>query len=138
MIPKVSPNSSLKPGPTTPAGKRVADIADALADVIPDVGDLARRRAPFQRHEDGREAGARVAAQEVEIRRFLERALDPLRHLVDRLLQGRARPGGLHDHRPEGECRILVAAEAIIGHRAHDGQREHAIHDEGTMAERPL
>jgi hypothetical protein len=120
------------------AGRQgVADITDALADVIPDVGDLARRRASFQRHEDGGETGAGVAAQKVQARRFLERALDPLRHLVDCLLQGRARPRRLHDHRPEGECRILVAAEAIVGDRAHDGQREHAIHDEGTMTERP-
>ena len=124
-------------GPDDAGRQRVAHIADALADVIPDVGDLARRRAPFQRHEDGGEARAGVAAQKVQARRFLERALDPLRHLVDRLLQGRAGPGRLHDHRPEGECRILVAAEAVVGDRADDGQREHAIHDEGSMAERP-
>jgi hypothetical protein len=48
------------------AGRQhMADVTDALANVIPDVGDLARRRAAFQIDEDGRGAGTRVAAQEI-------------------------------------------------------------------------
>ena len=60
-------------------GQSVAHITDAFAHVIPDVGDLPGRRAPFQRDEDCGDAGASVAAQEVESRRLLERILDPLR-----------------------------------------------------------
>ena len=108
-------------GPDDAGRQRVADVADALADLVPDVGDLARRRAPFQVDEDRGEARAGVAAQKVEARRFLERALDPLGHLLERLLQGRAGPRRLHDHRPEGEGRILVAAEAVVRDRARRG-----------------
>ena len=78
-------------GPDDAGRQRMAHVADALADVIPDVGHLAGRRAPLQGDEDGGDAGAGEAAQEVEIRRFLERALDPLRHLVERVLAGSRR-----------------------------------------------
>ncbi len=40
-------------GPDDARRQRVADIADALADVIPDVRDLIGRRAALQCHEDG-------------------------------------------------------------------------------------
>ena len=36
--------------------QRVADVADVLADLIPDVGNLGGRRRSFQIDEDGRDA----------------------------------------------------------------------------------
>ena len=58
--------------------------------------------------------------------------------LIERFVERCARPGGLHHHRPECECRIFVAAEAEIGHDARKRDRDHAVHDEGTMCERPF
>ena len=94
------------------AGRQgVADVADALADVIPDVRHFPGGGAALQIDEDRRDAGAREAAQVVELRRFLQLALEPLGHLLERVLDGRARPGGLHHHRLDDEGGILVAAE---------------------------
>src|SRR5262249_40885313 len=66
--------------------QRVADVADALANLIPDVGHVPGRRAPLQVHENRRDAGAGVAAQEIEAPRFLPPALHALRHLIHRSL----------------------------------------------------
>ena len=87
-------------------------VADALADVVPDVRHLAGRCLAFQVDEDGGQAGAGVAAQEVEVRRLLQRALDALGDLQQRVVDRGAWPGGLHDHRLDDEGRILVATEA--------------------------
>ncbi len=73
--------------------KRVPDVADALADMIPDVRHLLRCGRAFQIDEDGGDAGAREAAQEVEMRRFLQLALEPLGDLLERLFDGGAGPG---------------------------------------------
>ena len=97
--------------------QRVADVADALADVIPDVGNFSGGRAALQVDEDRRDAGAREAAQEVELRRLLQLALEPLGDLLERVLDGRARPGGLHHHRLDDEGRVFAAAEPEIGAR---------------------
>ena len=59
----------------------------------------------------------REAAQEIEMRRFLQLALEPLGDLLQRLFDGRARPGGLHDHGLDDEGRVLAAAEPVIGQR---------------------
>src|SRR5262249_45862506 len=131
MIPKVSPNSSLKPGPTTPAGKVWRMLPTLLRTVIPDVRHFAGRRAALQVDEGGRAARAGEAAQEIEVRGLLEGLLDAVRHLIERLLEGGAGPAGPHDHGAEGECRILVAAKAGIEQRARDQKHEHAIHDKG-------
>ena len=96
------------------------------------------RVSPFQVHEDGRRAGAREASEKIEVRRFLERALDAIGHLIERVVERGARPGGLHDHRPERECRIFVAAEIAIGHRAGGDGDDHAIHHERAVLERPF
>ena len=68
--------------------------------------------AALQVDEDRRDAGAGEAAQEVEVRRLLQRALEPLGDLLERVVDRRARPGGLHDHRLDDEGRVFVAAEA--------------------------
>src|SRR5262249_28271423 len=92
----------------------VAHVAHALAYVIPGIRHFAGRRAALEVDEDGRAAWAREAAQEIEVRGFLEGLLDAVRHLIERLLEGGAGPASLHDHGAEGERRILVAAEAGI------------------------
>ena len=68
---------------TDDAGRqRVADVADVLANLIPDVGNLGGGRRSFQVDEDGRDAGTRVAAQKVEALGFLQFALEPFGDLL--------------------------------------------------------
>ena len=43
---------------------------------------------------------------------LLQLALQALGHLVDGVVDGGAGPAGLDDHRPDGEGRILGAAQA--------------------------
>src|SRR5262249_7406240 len=92
----------------------------------------------LQVDEDGRAAWAGEAAQEIEVRGFLEGLLDAVRHLIERLLEGGAGPAGLHDHGAEGECRILVAAEAGRKNGAPPQQDEEGIHDKGAVPQRPF
>ena len=66
---------------------------------------------PLEIDEDRRQPGRRIAAQEIQPARLLQLALDPLGHLLQRVVERRARPRRLHDHGPEGEGRILIAAE---------------------------
>src|SRR5262249_27593295 len=121
------------------AGRQgVAHVADALAYVIPDVRHFAGRRAALQVDEDGRAAWAGEAAQEIEVRGFLEGLLDAVGHLIERLLESGAGPAGLHDHGAEGECRILVAAEAGKEQRARDQGPGHGKHTKKARAEGPF
>src|SRR5262245_44429999 len=99
----------IEEGPDHPVRQRVPDVDDLLAHVVPSVRDLAPRAVAPQIDEDRRDPGAGVAGQMVETGDFLEPALDPLRHLRERVLKGRPRPPRLHHHRPDCEGGILVA-----------------------------
>ena len=119
-------------------GQGMPHVADALADVVPNVRHLAGRRLALQVDEDGRQARARIAAQEVEVRRFLQRALDALGDLEERVVDRRARPRGLHDHRLDDEGRVLVAAEPHVGRQPGKHRRDHHVDDERAVPKRPL
>ena len=69
--------------------------------------------------------GCRVAAQKVELRRFLQLALDPLGDLLERVLDGGARPRRLDHHRLDDEGRVLVAAEPEVGRKPGDHRDDH-------------
>src|SRR5262252_2696750 len=98
------------------AGRQgMTNIADVLANLIPDVRHLGRRRRSLQVDENRRTARAGVAAQEIQTTDLLQLSLDALSHLRQRVVQGGAGPRRLHDHGPEGERGILVAAESKIG-----------------------
>src|SRR5215475_14995050 len=105
-------------GPNDTGWQCMADVTDILADLIPGVGNLLRARAALQVHEDRGEACLRIAAQEVEVIRFLQFALEPLCDLFKRIFDGCAGPGRLNDHCLDDECWILAAAESKIRHNA--------------------
>ena len=84
------------------------------------------------------DARAREAAQEVELRRFLQLAFEPLGDLLDGLLDACARPGGMHDHRLDDECRVFGAAKPEERQAAGKHPDDHDVDDERPVAERPL
>jgi len=97
-----------------------------------------RRRRALQVDEDRRASGQREAAQEVEVRRFLQRALEPFGHLLLRVINRRARPGGLHDHRLDDECRVLIPAQAFERNQPGQDRGDHQVDDERAVLERPF
>ncbi len=92
----------------------------------------------LQIDEDRRDAGTREAAQEIEVRRLLQLALEPLGDLFDGLLDGCAGPGGLNHHRLDDEGRVFAAAETEIGKNPGDNRNDHEVGDERTVLERPF
>src|SRR5215470_7780344 len=90
-------------------------MTDALANVIPDVRNFSGGRATLQIDEDRGGAGTRKAPQVVELRCFLQLALEPFGDLPDRVFDRGPGPGRLNHHGLDDEGRILVAPEAEVG-----------------------
>ena len=108
-------------------GEGVTHVADAFAHVIPDVGNLPGARAVLEIDEDRGDASAREAAQEIEVRRFLQRALEPLGDLLEHVIDTCAGPCGLHHHRLDDERGIFVAAKLHEGKETGDDGHDHQI-----------
>ncbi len=76
------------------AGRQfAADVADLLADLVPEVLDLGGRRLVGENHPDEGDAGLRIALDAVEIGQLLQLLLDLVGDLRLHLGRGRARPG---------------------------------------------
>src|SRR5690606_16929981 len=71
-------------------------------------------------------------------RHLLERAFQPIGHLVTLLLDRRPRPGGAHEHGLDGEVGILAAAEVPEGQGAGDGAEKHEEDDQALALDRPF
>ena len=116
----------------------MTNIADALANLIPDVRNVVRSCRSLQIDENSRAAGAGIAAQEIETLDLLQFSLEPFGHLQKRVARGGAGPGRLHDHGPEGEGRILIAAEPKIGRQPGDRHHHHQKYRERAVLEGPF
>src|SRR5262249_10645953 len=88
--------------------------------------------------EDRGDAGAREAAQEIELWRFLQRAFKPLGDLLEHVIDTCAGPCGLHHHRLDDERGIFVAAKLHEGKEASDDGHDHQIDRERPVIECPL
>ncbi len=64
------------------------------------------------------------------MRRLLQRALEALGHLLERVLHARAGPRGLHHHRLDDEGRVLAAPKPVIGKQARRDDHDHEEDDE--------
>ena len=114
-----------------------ADVAHLLAHLIEGVGDVAATGVALDLHGDDGAAGAGVGAHEIEMRHFLQLALDLVDDLVLHLLDRGSGPDGLHDHDAEGEVRIFLLAHVHQAEDAgEDDQPEQEARD-GRMADRP-
>ena len=112
-MPKVSPNSSLKNGPMTPVG-RVWRMSPTFLRTWYQMSATASGGVDcFRSTKIVVWPGRGEAAQAVEVVGLLQRALQPLGHLLHGLLDGRAGPGGRDHHGAEGEGRVLAAAQAV-------------------------
>lgn len=116
----------------------VPHVADALSHLIPGVGNLPRVRTSFQVDENGDETRPGEAAQEVQMGRLLQLALEPLSHLLHRLFGRCPRPGRLNDHGLDGEGGILVSTKPEIRQAPGDHGNDHDIDDKRAMPEGPV
>jgi hypothetical protein len=105
--------------------QRVAHIADVLAHLVPDVGNLVRRRRLLQVNEDRRLPGDGVAAQAIEVVGLLQGTLEPLGNLLHCLVHRRTGPAGRDDHRARGDRRVLAAPQLEEGHDAGPHGQDH-------------
>ncbi len=79
--------------PDHAGGQRLAHVADIATDLVPDVGNLRRRRRLLEFHEQRGLTGRRVAADAVEETGLLDGPLEPLGDLFNRFFDRRAGPG---------------------------------------------
>ena len=138
MMPKVSPKSSLKNGPTTPDGSVWRMSPMFLRTWYQMSGTAAGGVDCFEVDEDRRLAGRRVAAHAVEVMGFLQRALEPLGDLRQGLVDRGAGPAGGDDHGAEGEGRVFAAPQPQERQRARDHRDDHQEHHQRALRERPL
>ena len=128
----------VEPGPNNSGRERMANVANVLAHLIPDIRHFGGLRRAFQIDENGGEPGLRVAAQKVEALGFLQLALDTFGDLLQCFVHRRAGPGGLDDHRSERERGVLAAPQPEIGSEAGDRDRNHREDDERPVFQRPI
>ena len=114
------------------------NVADLLADLVPDVRQVALRGRFLQVHEDRGLAGLRVALDVVETRGFLELLFESVRHLLQGVERGRARPGDLDDHGLHREVGVLLPAEPLVCADAGDGAEQHEEDDDRLVVDRPF
>jgi hypothetical protein len=124
---------------TLDAGRqRLADVTDALAHLVERVRHLRHGRAVLDREEHLRFAGLRVAAHEVDVRHFLQLALDAVGDLQLDVARGGARPVGAHHHDLERERRVLGLPEALVRQHARDREHDQQVQDERAVMQRPF
>ena len=138
MLPKVSPNSSLKNGPATPCG-RVARMSPIfLRTWYQSLGHVVgvHRVADHEHHL--RLARPRVAADEFVVAGLQQLFLDPLGDLPRHLVGGGARPHRAHHHDLEGEGRIFRLAQLGVRPDPEHGQQEHEVPHQRAVAQGPF
>jgi hypothetical protein len=121
------------------AGRELAlDVADLLADLVPEFLHLGWRGLVAERDADERAAGLRVALDAVEVRQLLQLLLDLVDGLRLQLRCRRSGPADMHDHGLDREVRILGAAEIEIGVDAGGAEQDDHEQDERPMRDRPF
>ena len=118
--------------------ERRLDVTDLLADLVPDVVELALGRRLLEVDENGRLAGFGVALEVIELGSFLELLLEPVGHLCEHIGRRGPGPDRLDHHGLHGEVRILLPAEPLISADATDDADEHEEYDDGPVVVRPI
>src|SRR5262249_18689601 len=125
-------------GPDDARRESVSHIADAFADVIPDVWNFLGTRAVLEVDKDRGDAGTRETAQEVEFWRFLQRAFESLGDLLEHVVDTGAGPRCLHHHRLDDERRVFVTPESHESEKTREHCHDHQIDSERSVVECPF
>ena len=137
MLPKTSPNWSLKLTPCTLDGRSPLMSFTLLRTWTQISGTRLRGRVVLEIDEDRGLARGRVALGVVERVELLQLALDAVGDLVGHLHDRGAGPARIDHHALDGEGGILLAAEPRVGQAARHHDQQHQVPDEGAMLQRP-
>ncbi len=118
--------------------KVAADVANLLADLVPELLHARRRRLVDQRDADERRAGLRVSLDAIEIGELLQLLLDLVGDLQLDIARGRARPRHVDHHGLDGERGVLGASEIDVGVDAGGAQQDDHEQDERPVRDRPF
>ena len=125
-------------GPDHALRQRRLYVADLLADLVPDVVEVALGRRFLEVDENGRLAGLGVALDVVEVRGLLELLLEPVGDLLERVGRGSSRPDSLDHHGLHGEVRVFLTAEPLIGKDPRHDADEHEEDDKSAIVDGPF
>ena len=137
MLPKTSPNWSLKIDALHARRQVAPDVVHLVAHLDPDLRHPARGRVVLEIDEDRGLARGRVALGVVERVELLQLALDAVGDLVGHLHDRGAGPARIDHHALDGEGGILLAAEPRVGQAARHHDQQHQVPDEGAVLQRP-
>ncbi len=112
-------------------------IADLLAHLIEGVRHLLAARIALDLDRGDRHAGAGIGLHPVEMRHFLQLALDLVDDLVFHVGDRGARPCGLHHHDAEGEIGIFLLAHIHHPEHAHDDDQAEEEAADARMLDGP-
>src|SRR5260370_14834418 len=94
--------------------KVLSYVADLLADLIPDVGDVSALYGTLKGDEDRRCAGNGIAADVVETRSFLQLLLYAICDLLERIRDAGAGPCDLNHHGLDRKVGVFITAHSQI------------------------
>ena len=106
------------------------DVADFVADLLPDSRNFSRCYAAFEVDEDRRVPSTRRASDHVDSADFLKLSLDALGDLIDHVRQRRSGPDRTNKHRSDREDRIFRPAELDEACNAPKQRDQHEIDDQ--------
>ena len=136
-MPKTSPYSSLKNGPTVPSG-RFCSMSETFFRTWYQASGICRGRRRIEELDvDDRLPRRRVALDDVEVGRLLQLLLERVGQLVHRVDERGAGPGSGHDHGADRERGILLAAEIGVGESPRCQEEDHEEEDEDPVPDRP-
>ncbi|MNL18247.1 hypothetical protein D3C87_1393850 [compost metagenome] len=116
----------------------MTDVADLLAQLIPELRDLHRVHGVAGDEGHLGFAGAGERHDAFVFAGFHQLLFDAFGDLARDFLGGRSRPVGANHHGLEGERRILALAELGVGKCADNGQQQHQEQDDLAITQRPF
>ncbi|KPZ26821.1 Uncharacterized protein ALO56_05254 [Pseudomonas viridiflava] len=120
-------------------GRQVlANIADLLADLIPEIRQVGGKDRITRHEGDGGFSRPRERRDALILAGFHEFLFDTIRDLSGHFFGAGARPQCADHHGLEGEGRVFTLPQFGVGQRAHDGQNDHQVQHDLAVTQRPF
>ena len=124
--------------PDNAGRQRHVDVAHLLAHLIPEFGNVFGRCIFTRRDKNHRFARFRVAAQEVQVRQFLNFLFQPVGHLLFHFQRGGAGIQGFDNHHPKRKRRIFSLSQPDCGKHSSQQHQHHQKPGKRAVCEYPF